>query len=62
VVDGLTPVAGSLEHDRQMLFELALTDEIGERAGPQPDVDDLLGVIADARVEELVTHVRPPTA
>ena len=62
VVDGLAPVAGGFEHDREMLLDLALTDELGERTWPQADVDDLLGIVADARIEELVTHVRPPTA
>ena len=40
----------------------ALTDELGKRAWAQPDVDDFLGIVADARVEELVTHGRPPTS
>ncbi len=62
VVDRLAAVAGGLEHDREVLLELALADELGEGTRPQPGVDDLLDVVADARVEELVTHDRPPAA
>ena len=60
VVDGLSTVAGRLEHDRQVLFEFALADELVERPRAQPGLDDLLGVGCHARIEELVTHVAPP--
>ena len=62
VVDGLAAPPRGLEHDREVLLELALADELGERPRPQPGLDDLLGVVGDARVEELVTHGGPPAA
>ena len=46
----------------EVLLELALADELGEQPRPQPGLDDVLDVVADARVEELVTHGGPPAA
>ena len=60
VVGGLAPPAGGLEDDRQVLLQLALADELGEAAGPQAGVLDLLALVGRRRVEELVTHAAPP--
>ena len=38
VVDGLGAPAGRLEDDLEVLLELGLADELGERARPQADV------------------------
>ena len=46
----------------EVLLQLALADELGEAARPQPDLDDVLGVAGDARLEELVTHGAPRAA
>ncbi len=46
----------------EVLLQLALADELGEQPRPQPGLDDVLGVAADARVEELVTHGGLPAA
>ena len=62
VVDGLTAAAGRLEHDAEVLLQLALADELGEAARAQPGLDGVLGVADDAGFEELVTHVAPPAA
>ena len=62
VVDGLAAPAGRLEDDAEVLLQLALTDELGEPPRAQPGLDDLLGVVADAGIEELVTHGGPPGA
>jgi hypothetical protein len=56
VVSGLPTPASGLEHDRQVLLQLALADEVGEQAGSQAALFDLLAIGGDARVEELVTH------
>jgi predicted transcriptional regulator len=56
VVDRLVALARRLEHDREVLFELALADELGERPRAQTGFDDLFGVGRDARIGELVTH------
>ena len=37
VVDGLMALAGRLQHDAEMLDELGLADEFGQRPRPQPD-------------------------
>ncbi len=58
VVDRLATVAGGLEHDREVLLELALADELGEGTRPQPGVDDLFDVVADAR-DRGTRHARP---
>ena len=62
MVDGLAAPAGRLDDDAEVLLQLALADELGEQARPQPGLDDVLDVAADARVEELVTHGGPPAA
>ena len=62
VVDGLAAPAGRLDDDAEVLLQLALADELGEQARPQPGLDDVLGVAGDARVEELVTHGGPRAA
>ena len=54
--------ARRLEHDRQVLLELALADELGQRARPQPGLDDLLGVGRRRRFEELIPHGALPAA
>ena len=41
---GWPRLRGRLEHDRQVLLQLALADELGEAPRPQPGLDDLLGV------------------
>ena len=42
VVDRLAPAAGGLEDDAEVLLQLALTDELVERARPQARLDDVL--------------------
>ena len=56
VVGRLAALLGRLEHDGQVLFQLALTDELGQASWPQSDVVDLIIVGDRVGVEELVTH------
>ena len=56
VVDGLLAAARGLEHDAEVLLQLALADELGEASRPQTGFDGILGVVVDAGIEELVTH------
>ena len=60
VVGGLAPPAGGLEDHRQVLLELPLADEVGQAAGAEAGVLDLLLLVGRRRVEELVTHGGPP--
>ena len=62
VVDGLAAPAGRLEDDAEVLLQLALADEVGEAAGPQADLDDVLALAGDRRLEELIPHGGPPAA
>ena len=62
VVDGLAAPPGRLDDDAEVLLQLALADELGEAARPQPGLDGVLGVADDARFEELVTHAAPRAA
>jgi len=50
-----------LEDDAEVLLELTLADELIEVPGSQAGFDNLLDVVADGWLEELVTHVWPPT-
>ncbi len=43
VVDRLAAPPGRLEHDRQVLLQVALADELGQAAGPQAGLDVLVG-------------------
>ena len=56
VVDGLPAAPGRLEDDAEVLLQFALSDELVEAPRPQPGLDGVLGVVVDARIEELVTH------
>ena len=57
VVDGLVPLARRLEHDRQVLLEFALADELVERPGPQTGFDlEVAGQLAVA--QEIVGRAR----
>ena len=58
VVDGLAALAGRLEHDAEVLDQLGLPDELGERTGPEPDLFELLVGVRRRRVD----HPRPATA
>ena len=60
VVGGLPPPAGGFEHHRQVLLQLPLAHEVGQAAGPEAGVLDLLALVGRRRVEELVTHDGPP--
>ena len=62
VVDRLAATASRLDDDAEVLFQLALADELGEAARPQPDLDGILAVVGDTRLEELVTHAAPRAA
>ena len=42
VVDGLAASPGRLDDDPQVLLQLTLPDEVGEQAGPQAGLDDVL--------------------
>ncbi len=61
VVGRLAAHLGCLEHDREMLFQLALTDELAQPSRPQPGLVGLFDVVGRAGIEELLTHVGPPT-
>ena len=57
MVDGLLAAPGRLEHDGQVLLQLALADELVEAPRSQPGLDGVLDVVVvEPRVEELVTH------
>ena len=56
VIDRLPAAASRLEHDREVLLELALADELGQGARSQSGLDHLLDVGGDARLEELIPH------
>ena len=56
VVGGLTPPAGGLQHDREVLLQLGLADELLEAPGPQPGFLGLLAV-GGLGLEQLLTHV-----
>ena len=51
VVGWLATLLGCLEHDRQVLFELALTDELRQPFRTKPDVVDVVGLVDRARVD-----------
>ncbi len=58
VVGGLAPAAGRLQDDGQVLLELGLAHEVGQRAGPQAGLGRLLP--AQGRgVEDAVGPARP---
>ena len=57
VVDGLAAPPGRLEDDREVLLELGLADELGQRAGPQADLLGHLDRVGD-RIER-ATRDRP---
>ena len=60
VIDRLATLASGLEHDRQVLLQLTLADELVERPGSQAGLDRLLDVGGHPGIEELVTHGAPP--
>src|SRR5262249_38896164 len=60
--DGLAAPARRLDDDGEVLLQLALPDELGQQPRPKADLDGVLGVAADTRVEELVTHGGPRAA
>ena len=49
VVDGLLAAAGRLEHDAEVLLQLALADELVEAARPQSGLDGVFDVVVERR-------------
>ena len=58
VVRGLAPAAGGLEDDAEVVFQLALPDELVERAGPEAHLQGELAGVGGigGGVEQLLTH------
>ena len=52
MVDRLAPLPGRLQHDPQMLDQLRLSDELGQRPRAQPDFFELLVVRGGGRVHD----------
>ena len=53
---------GRLEHDGQVLFQLALADELAQPPRAKTRLVGLFDVVGGRRIEELLTHVEPPGA
>ena len=62
VVDGLPTPAGRLEDDAEVLLQLALADELVERARPQADLEGLVGPVGHAGVERTRHARRAPSS
>ena len=61
VVGRLPSAPGRLEDDAQVLLQLGLPHEVGERAGPQSRFGEQLA-LGGLGVEELLSHRRPPAS
>ncbi len=63
VVDRLLPTTGGLEHDREVLLQLGLPDEVVELPWPYPGIVVALDHDLDLGrlgIEELFSHVLSP--
>jgi len=60
MVGGLVALARGTEHDREMLLQFFLADEVADAPRSQVAVGAHVGVVARRRVDELLTHGGPP--
>ena len=49
---------GRLQHDPQVLDQLRLPDELGQRPGPQPDLLGLFGTVGRRRIDHPAARTR----
>ena len=61
VVHGLASLTRRLQHDRQMLDQFGLPEELRERPGPEPDFLGFFGTVRSGRIDDSFNRGRART-